>query len=89
VRPPALRQTHYTRLLRLLVFQHELIDRRRRVKNNDVAHVFRMTKEIAFGDEFESNRFNFFAQCAFFNAMEGFSNRYAVAYFCRVIGNKR
>jgi hypothetical protein len=44
---------------------------------------------LPFGDEFESSRFNFFAQCAFFNAMEGFSNRYAVAYFCRVIGNQK
>ncbi len=36
--------------------------------------VFAMAQEIAFGDEFESSRFDFLAQYAFFNAMEGFSN---------------
>src|SRR5674476_750905 len=65
---------HYSQLLRFLVFQHELIDRRRRTKDDNVARVFGMAQEIAFGDELESSRFDFLAQYAFLNAMEGLPN---------------
>src|SRR5512135_3741272 len=76
------------KLPRFLVLQHELVNRRRRAENNDVAHVFRMAQEIAFGDELESGRFDFLAQYAFLDAMEGFSDRCTVARFCRVVSNQ-
>src|SRR5450759_4160240 len=76
-------------LLRLLVLQHELVDRCWRAENNDVARVFRMAQEIAFGNELESGRFDFLAQHTFLYAMEGFSNRCTVARFCRVISNQK
>src|ERR1035437_7472185 len=48
-----------------------------------------MTQKIACGDKFESCRFDFLGQYRFLDAMEGFSNRRAVAGFCRVIGNQK
>ena len=42
-----------------------------------------MAQEIAFGDKLEAGRFDFLAQHAFLDAMEGFSNRRAVARLCR------
>ena len=45
-----------SRLIRLLEFQHELVDRHLGLKNSLVAGVLRMAQPIAFGDELEAGR---------------------------------
>ena len=63
---------------RFLKLEDEIIDRHRRLVTGEAMCIVRLSPEIAFGNEVEARRLHFLPQGAFLDAMQGFTDRYAL-----------
>src|SRR5207253_8767927 len=64
---------------RLLIFQHELVDRYHRTKHDDIPRIFGVTQEIRFGHELEAGRLDFLAHHTSLDPMERLAFARAIA----------